>query len=261
MEVSIIQSVIHWEEPEKNFQHFENLVNNFIAKTDLIVLPEMFTTGFSMNCKKLADKHPGKTLEWMQKLAHKNSTAVTGSCIVSDHHSFYNRLYFVYPDGNYVFYDKKHLFRMADENLYYTAGNKRIIVEYLGWKICPLICYDLRFPVFSRNNFTNSTFEYDLLIYVANWPEVRKNAWKTLLEARAHENLAFVIGVNRIGVDGSEKKYSGNSNIINFKGESCIPEKQENLEFIDTVEISYDQLLQYRNKFNSLLDADKYYLI
>ncbi len=256
LRVSVIQTELFWEDKKQNLNHFSTLIST-INDTDLIVLPEMFTTGFSMNCSALFDEHPGKTLAWMQEIAQKKKVAITGSAIIKENNSYYNRLYFVFPNGEFKTYDKRHLFRMADETSYYTAGKEKIIVEYKGWKICPLICFDLRFPVFSRNKYHADTnqFDYDCLIYVANWPAARRKAWNCLLEARAHENLCYVVGVNRIGLDGTNKNYAGDTHVFDFKGTDCIAIEPEK-EAIATIELDKPSLTEYRSKFNTGLDAD-----
>lgn len=261
MRLSVVQFDLAWENPEKNLYLLDHLLNETPDSTDLIVLPEMFTTGFSMNCKTHAEEHNGLGLLWMKRQAQKHGIAITGSIMTRVGQNYYNRLYFVYPDGDFAFYDKRHLFRMADEHLHYTPGQERVIVDYLGWKICPLICYDLRFPVFSRNQYHSKTgFSYDLLIYVANWPEARRSAWNNLLQARAHENLCYVAGVNRVGIDGNKKTYSGDTEIYGFKGDALIQHPGSSA-FIKTIVLDKPSLDDYRNKFNSLLDSDAFTLM
>lgn len=261
MIVSIVQYDIVWENPHKNRLFLEESLSKSIRSTHLIVLPEMLSTGFSMNCRPYAEPHEGETLEWMKTIAKTHQAAVTGSVMVQENGQYYNRLYFVYPNGEFMFYNKRHLFRMAEEDQNYTPGYDRIIIDYLGWKICPLICYDLRFPVFSRNQYhANAGFSYDLLIYVANWPEARRSAWINLLQARAHENLCYVAGVNRVGTDGNGKNYSGDSEVYNFKGEALIQHQGASV-FIKTITLDKFALKDYRSKFNSLLDADDFTLI
>ena len=185
---------------------FSKKIDDIKEETDLIVLPEMFSTGFSMNAAALAEPPEGKTLQWMVSQAQKKVAAIVGSFIVRENDVFYNRLFFVFPDGNYKTYDKKHTFTYAKENETYSEGSERLIVDYMGWKICPLICYDLRFPIWARN-----TDGYDLLIFIANWPKTRTVAWETLLRARAIENMAYCMGVNRIGIDVKNYEYIGHS--------------------------------------------------
>ncbi len=194
LSLSIVQTELVWENPKANFKKFEELLHPLSGKTDLIVLPEMFTTGFSMNPKALYDMPDGETLNWLKQQAKHTNAAVIGSVIIKEEGEFYNRLFFVKPDGTSYTYDKKHLFTLAGEHKHYKPGNNRLIVDYKGWRICPLICYDLRFPVWARYKG-----DYDCLIYVANWPERRIHAWDTLLKARAIENQVYVAGLNRIG--------------------------------------------------------------
>ena len=193
--VTLIQSDIIWEDKVSNLKNYQNKISQ-IESTDLIVLPEMFTTGFSMNPKDISETMSGETIQWMKSNASKMNSAICGSIIIEEDDKYFNRFIWVNPDGSICQYDKKHLFSFAGEDKNYTAGNEKIIIEYKGWKICPLVCYDLRFPVWSRNSE-----DYDLLIYVANWPTKRKLAWKSLLVARAIENQCYVIGVNRVGKD------------------------------------------------------------
>lgn len=259
MNITIVQDDIIWESPEENLRRYSHILNQ-VFDTQLIVLPEMFTTGFSMNTIELSSINNRLVLPWMQEIARLKKCAVTGSVICEENGCYYNRLFFVFPDGTYKTYGKKHLFRMADEHLHYTSGNERLIIEYLGWKICPMICYDLRFPVFSRNQYSEKTgFSYDLLLYVANWPEVRRSAWNCMLQARAHENLSYVIGVNRIGFDGNKKAYSGDSAVYDFKGE-ILTTMISSEPFIQTTHLNKEALNEYRGRFNSLLDADSFVL-
>lgn len=221
MKVAVIQSPLVWEDPQLNRNYFEAKINTIVSEVDLIVLPEMFTTGFTMQAEAVAETMQGQTMLWLQSLAKARKCAITGSLIVTEDGKFYNRMVFVFPTGEVQQYDKRHLFTLAGENVVFTAGTEKIIIEYKGWKICPLICYDLRFPVFSRN-----TENYDLLIYVANWPKTRINAWDTLLKARAIENMSYTIGVNRLGVDGTNLEYVGHSQIVDYLGNSVLePQK------------------------------------
>lgn len=254
LNVTIIQTNLYWENSIKNIAHFDAKINAITEPTDIIVLPEMFTTGFTMNPKLLAEEHGGNGLQWMIQKAKEKNCVVTGSISVKEKNKFYNRLYWAKPDGSYEFYDKRHLFKMGKEDQHYSAGNKKLIIEYKGWKICPLICYDLRFPVWSRNKKDTT---YDVLIYVANWPEIRAYPWKQLLIARAIENQTYVIGVNRIGEDGNNISHSGDSAIINPRGEliSLMQAHQYNSE---TVSLSYSYLQDFRTAFPVLLDGDEF---
>lgn len=249
--VTIIQTPLFWEDIDRNLKMFSDKIKAIKERTDLIVLPEMFTTGFSMNVKTLAEHPDGKTLQWMKEQAKKKKCVIAGSYIVE---GAYNRLIWMKEDGSYETYDKRHLFRFAGEDQYFKAGKKRLITTINGWRICPLICYDLRFPVWSRNNN-----DYDCLIYVANWPEARRKAWNTLLEARAHENQCYVVGVNRVGKDGKDIAYSGDSTIIDPKGNS-ICDTGVGQETTQTVKLSYAVLESFRKKFPVSLDADQFIL-
>ena len=257
--VSIVQPHLIWESPEANYTLLESLVKSINA-TDLIVLPEMFSTGFSMQPKTFYETMDGQAVEWMLHLADKTKAVVTGSLIIKENKKFYNRLLWVTPEGAIHCYDKRHLFSFAGEDKHYSSGESRLIVDLKGWKICPLICYDLRFPIWSRNQNLKgkfSDFEYDVLIYVANWPEARSNAWKTLLSARAHENQAFVIGVNRIGQDGNQINHSGDSCIISPKGETLVS-FEPNQSGVETLEISLNELQGFRTKFGAWRDKDQF---
>lgn len=259
LRVSLVQTNLYWENKTKNLAHFTSLLSN-IENTDLIILPEMFTTAFTMNANSLAESIEGDTVKWIKQISQNKKCAVVGSFICKESGNFYNRLVWADKYGNVSTYDKRHLFRFAGENEFYTAGKEKLIVELNGWKICPLVCFDLRFPVFSRNTLVNNSPEYDILIYIANWPKSRSSAWKTLLEARAHENQCYTIGVNRIGIDGKGNEYSGDSAVINFKGEkisTILPSEEK----IETITFNYSDLLDFRQKFPVLLDADNFKIL
>ena len=253
MKVALIQCLLVWENPQANRNNFEEKINAISEIVDLIVLPEMFTTGFTMNPIKVAETMQGKTILWLQSLAKAKNSAITGSLIIKENNNFYNRLVFVFPSGEMEFYDKRHLFTLAGEDKVYTSGKEKLIVEYLGWKICPLVCYDLRFPVFARN-----VEEYDALLYVANWPKPRINAWDILLQARSVENMCYTIGVNRIGLDASNFEYVGHSQVNDFLG-NYILEPQE-IEGVFIVELNKEKLLDTRNKLGFLNDRDSFEL-
>ena len=252
--VTTIQTNLYWQDIDKNLSHFDSKVSSIKEHTDIIVLPEMFTTGFTMNPLVFAEEHGGKGLQWMQQKAKEKNCVLVGSISVKDGEKFYNRLYWVMPDSSYQFYDKRHLFQMGKEDVHYTAGSKKLIIDYKGWKICPLICYDLRFPVWSRNRKENT---YDILIYVANWPEVRSYPWKQLLVARAIENQAYVVGVNRIGEDGNSIVHSGDSLVINPRGET-INKTMAKEDISETVNLSYSYLEEFRKVFPVMLDGDEF---
>lgn len=256
----LIQSELVWEDPAENRMRFERHFDKITGSPDVVVLPEMFTTGFSMNAAEVAEMHhPDNmtTLNWMRSWAKKLNAVITGSVAVSEEQLYYNRLYWVLPDGRFNTYDKRHTFSLAGEHKTYHHGQSRIIEEWRGWKICPLICYDLRFPVWSRNGIEENQPLYDVLIYVANWPEVRREPWNKLLLARAIENQCFVAGINRVGTDGSGHDYSGDSVAISPKGEiiaACTPHKEEVVHVL----FSAQELSDFREKFPVLFDADRF---
>ncbi len=252
LKIAIIQSDILWENIDGNLSKFESVISSIVDDVDIIVLPEMFTTGFSMHSKAFAETMNGKTIAWMTKMASKKQAHLTGSIIIKDGEKFFNRLIWMSPNGKISHYDKRHLFRMSNEQNHFSAGNNKLIVDVEGWKICPQICYDLRFPVWARNKEN-----YDLLLYIANWPKPRIKIWQTLLQARAIENLSYTIGVNRIGEDGNGYKFSGNSIAVDYKGEitSAI---SDDIEKVEIVKLSYTDLHQFREKFPAHLDADDF---
>ena len=249
MKIAMIQAPLVWENPKINRTYFEEKINSLSEEIDLVVLPEMFSTGFTMHPEKVAETMDGETILRLKNLAKAKNLAITGSLIVKEKELFYNRLVFVFPSGEIQKYDKRHLFSLAGEEKIYASGKEKLIVEYLGWKICPLVCYDLRFPVFARNSE-----DYDLLIYVANWPKPRIQAWDILLKARAVENMAYVIGVNRIGVDGNNHPYPGHSQAIDFLGNFTI-EPQES-EGVFTAEFDKSKMDLARKKLGFLNDRD-----
>ena len=249
MKIALIQSNLHWEAVSQNRNSFEEKITKIDSEVDLVILPEMFSTGFTMNPKDVAETMQGETIVWMKSIAKQKNCAITGSLIITENNQFYNRLLFVFPSGEIQFYDKRHLFSLAGEDKIYRAGSQKQIVEYLGWKICLQVCYDLRFPVFARN-----VENYDLLLYVANWPKVRINAWDILLKARAVENLSYIIGVNRTGVDANNHEYNGHSQVIDFLGNPIL-EPQEN-EGVFIVELDKNIMLETRKKLNFLSDKD-----
>lgn len=254
LRVTLVQTSLFWEDIEKNLEMFSQKLSGFRGQTDLIVLPEMFNTGFSMNAGPLAEKMRGRSTQWLSETAETLGCDVVGSLIIEEKGLNFNRLVWMRPDSSYVFYDKRHLFRMMDEHKPFQAGKERQIVELKGWRICPLICYDLRFPVWSRNRG-----DYDTLIYIANWPEARRHAWSSLLVARAIENQAYVIGVNRVGRDGNRISFSGDSVVVDSRGEA-LSLLQSYDERIETVSLSFRDLLDFRNKFQVSLDADEFSL-
>lgn len=252
---AVLQADLKWEDAEANRAQFQEKIRGLSSRVDLIVLPEMFTTGFSMNAETLAELPKGPSFKWMQQMAAEKDAAVTGSLIVTEDGDFYNRLYFVYPDGSSEKYDKRHTFTLAREHETYRAGEERLIVTFKGWRICPLVCYDLRFPVWSRN-----TEHYDLLIFVANWPAVRIFAWDVLLTARAIENLCFCIGVNRVGTDGNDHPYIGHSAVYDSLGKAMIKTNIEG-EFEQEIVLEKTHLNETRNKLKFLEDRDHFTLL
>lgn len=250
--VAGFQSPLFWENPIKNREYFETKITLLPAIIDLVILPEMFTSGFTMNAENVAEKMNGNTISWLQKLASKNNFAIAGSLIIEENSKFYNRFVFVHPSGEIDFYDKHHTFTLAGEDKMYTSGDKKTIINFKGWKICPLICYDLRFPVWSRN-----TENYDLLLYVASWPIARIKAWDTLLKARAIENMSYVIGVNRIGMDDNGYEYSGNSLIVDYLG-TQLSDLQHNEEGVVLAKINKKKQEDMREKLGFLKDMDSF---
>lgn len=251
LKVTIIQANLIWENVEENLKYFSEKIKSLKEETDLIVLPEMFATGFSMKPNKFA-KFANLQIKWLSEHALMKNTVITGSIIREVKGNFYNSLIWMKPDGTYDIYNKRHLFSFAGEDQYYAQGEKQLITNLKDWKIKPLICYDLRFPVWSRNKN-----DYDILIYVANWPEARIEAWKTLLHARAIENQAYVIAVNRVGDDGNGIAHSGDSLIIDPKG-NVICDFETFKEGIETIELNYNALLTFRKKFPASNDADNF---
>ncbi|WP_242156132.1 amidohydrolase [Aestuariivivens sediminis] len=254
LKIACIQSDLIWENPKKNRKLFSEKIKTITEEVDVIVLPEMFSTGFTMNASKVAETMEGETVAWMQKKADKTGSAIVGSLIVLENDKFYNRLIFAEPSGDLHYYDKRHTFTLADEDRVYKAGHKKLIVEYRGWKLCPLICYDLRFPVWSRN-----VEEYDVLLYVANWPKPRIQAWDILLKARAIENMCYCIGVNRIGMDEAQNEYSGNSAVYDILG-NPITSLKPNREQIEIAILDKKHIGFYRNKLKFLSDRDHFNL-
>ncbi len=254
MKIALIQAPLYWENPTENRSYFQNIILNLAEKPDLIVLPEMFTTGFTMQAAAVAETMDGATVLWMKTVAKSQKCALVGSLVITENDLFFNRLLFVFPDGKLLFYDKKHLFTLAGEHAAFTAGSSKLVVDYMGFKICPLICYDLRFPVFSRN-----TTDYDVLIYVANWPKTRINAWDVLLKARAIENMSYVLGVNRIGTDDHNLVYTGHTQAVDFLGENLIAPQETEAVFVTTLDLK--KLNESRQKLGFLNDKDAFLML
>jgi omega-amidase len=258
LKITLIQSDLHWEDTEANLAMFEEKVWQIGNTTDVIVLPEMFTTGFTMAAPKLAEHMNMRTFKWMKQMADQTGALILGSYIVTVHDRYYNRLLWMEPGGQFKTYDKRHLFRMANEQKVFAPGESLLVGTWKGWRICPLICYDLRFPVWSRNRWDAHTHKlnYDVLVYIANWPTTRIDAWNTLLKARAIENLSYVAGVNRIGQDGAGIEYNGNSSIISPKGEVIYT--NEGTESMRTIALSSNSLEAFRDRFPAYQDADDF---
>ena len=252
--IAVIQFDLVWENPEANRAKLDELFKQTNKNSDVVILPEMFNTGFSMDVSLLAEAMDGETIQWMIKRSSEHQFALCGSLIIRENDQFFNRLVFVEPSGVIHFYDKRHLFTMGYEESHFKKGTKRLIINYKGWRICPLICYDLRFPVWARNKN-----EYDILIYSANWPQPRTDVWNTLLKARAIENQSYVVGANRVGVDGNSITYSGNSQLIGPKG-NMLATSDDYFETIISAEFSSAELIQFRNSFPVLNDADTFQL-
>ena len=252
LKITVLQAYLFWENIDKNLQNIALRLSSIREKTDLIILPEMFNTGFSMNVDALAEPMNGKTMQWMTQLARKYNCVITGSLIITENGKFYNRLIWMTADGTYQCYDKRHLFALGKEHQTYTAGTKRLIVELNGWKICPVVCYDLRFPVWLRNKDA----AYDILLVVANWPEKRALHWRTLIPARAVENQSYVIGVNRVGEDGNQIAHSGDTMIIDPLGETLYHAAPK--EEIFTLTLKKEQLETVRQRFPFWKDADHF---
>lgn len=258
LRVTLLQSDLYWEEIDANLAAFEEKIWQIGQSTDVIVLPEMFTTGFTMNVESLGEMMNMRTFKWMRQMADQTGALILGSFISKVHDRYFNRLLWMEPGGNYKTYDKRHLFRMAGEHKIFSSGESLLVGEWRGWRICPLICYDLRFPVWSRNTYDllAKRLNYDLLIYVANWPTARVEAWSSLLKARAIENLSYVVGVNRVGTDGNGIEYNGSSAIISPKGEVIF--SSEGVEAIKTIELNAHSLQAFRDKFPAFYDADEF---
>jgi omega-amidase len=257
--VTTIQADLQWEDKSANLRRLEEKIDGIAAHTELVVLPEMFPTGFSMRPETFAEQMDGPTLSWMRSVAARKKIVLTGSLIIEEDGNYFNRLVWMLPSGQYGCYDKRHRFAYAGEDAHYTAGQKRLVASVKGWKVLLLVCYDLRFPVWSRQQPPEpSNLEYDLIIYVANWPERRSHAWKTLLQARAIENQSYVIGVNRVGDDGNKIAHSGDSMIIDPQGEVLYHAAPK--EDVFTLTLTKEHLDTIRQRFPFWRDADHFYI-
>lgn len=254
LKIALFQTDIVWENIDANLDQLDTKVANMSDDVELLIFPEMFATGFSMNPSQNFETMEGKVVKWMQNVSKKHQVATVGSVIIKEDHNFYNRLVFSHPSGELEYYDKRHLFTYGGEDKEYSQGNKRLILDYKGWKICPLICYDLRFPVWSRNDQ-----DFDLLIFIANWPKPRISAWDTLLQARAIENMCYSIGVNRVGVDGNKLEYVGHSQVNDMLGKSLV----KSIGKEDVIELVIDKtaLKNAREKFRFLNDKDEFKIL
>jgi omega-amidase len=257
--ISLVQTDLYWQDKTANLAMLEEKIWDLKGKTDLIILPEMFPTGFSMEAAKLAEPMNLTVSKWMKQIAAQTKATVTGSLIIAEGSRYYNRLLWVNPDGYTAYYDKRHLFRMANEDQVFSSGSKLPIFNLKGWEFCPQICYDLRFPAWSRNNWEGSIAGYDVLLYVASWPAARINAWDTLLPARAIENLSYSIGVNRVGTDGNGIGYVGHSAVFDYRGEKILDCGEK--ESIQTITISSQKLEDFRSKFPAWKDADQFRIL
>lgn len=252
LNVTLLQSTIEWQNPAANLQHYADLMEQIDGPTDLIILPEMFTTGFTMDPYANAEGMDGSGMRWLAEQAAKRNVVITGSLVIEEAGKYYNRLIWMQPDGTYQTYNKRHLFAMAGEHMHYVAGQERLVVQYKGWRICPMVCYDLRFPVWARNNGA-----YDLLIYTANWPEKRSYDWNTLLKARAVENQCYVVGVNRVGTDANGHEYKGDSCVID-PGWRHTLYHVEKVEAVHTETLSGEHLADVRQRLPFLEDRDEF---
>ncbi|WP_045471102.1 amidohydrolase [Winogradskyella sp. PG-2] len=252
--VALIQTNLSWENPTENRRLLNSKIDTITTGIDLIVLPEMFTSGFTMNATSVAETMQGETISWLKSKAQEKQVAIIGSLVISENHNYYNRLVCVEPSRDITQYDKRHTFTLVGEHKVYKAGTEKVMFNFRGWNICPLVCYDLRFPVWARN-----VEDYDLLLYVANWPKVRINAWDALLKARAIENMSYCIGVNRVGLDGNNYEYPGHSasyDVLGHRMDSIPPNK----EAIEIVVLEKEHIKKYREKLNFLSDRDDFNL-
>jgi omega-amidase len=260
LNISIVQNDLKWEDKKANLASFENMIAAHKEKMEVVFLPEMFSTGFSMQPSGHAESMDGESVQWMKRIAAEKKIILGGSLIISENGEYYNRLIWMLPNGDFGFYDKRHLFAYAGEDQAYSSGNKRLIASVKGWKLNLQVCYDLRFPVWARQtvpmNENDNDAEYDVLVYVANWPEKRIHAWKTLLQARAIENQCYVVGVNRIGDDANGNHYTGDSMIVDPLGQPLL--QAENKQNVFTYTLQSDQLNHVRQKLPFLRDADPF---
>ncbi len=254
LKIAILQSDLVWEDPKQNRLNFANKIKKIGQSVDIILLPEMFTSGFTMSPSNIAETMKGETIKWMLEIALRSNAAIGGSLVIEEEDAFFNRFIFAKPDGTIEIYDKRHTFTLSGENEVYASGKDIVIIDYKGWKVCPLICYDLRFPVWARN-----TQAYDVLLYVANWPKPRITAWDALLKARAIENMSYCIGVNRVGLDANNHEYSGHSAAYDVLGEQLFA-IEDGKEQVEIVTLSKAHLTSIREKLKFLNDSDNFTL-
>ena len=257
LKVTLIQTTLYWEQPSQNYHHFEQLFEKISSPGDLLLLPEMFNTGFSINPECFAEEMDGPSVKFLKNQAKRMDVSIMTTLMIMEKNHFFNRLIYVDPDGRIQTYNKRHLFRLSEEFKIIRGGQDKLLIDLKGWKISPLICYDLRFPVWSKNRYVNGRYEYDLLVYLANWPGSRSNVWKTLLTARAMENQSYVIGVNRIGMDGFETYHSGDSMILDPKGNFLFL-GESGKEEIHTLVLSAEELKLFRDSFTVGMDWDRF---
>lgn len=255
--VTLIQPDLAWQDKAANLRKFEQYFLDLKGKQDLLILPEMFSTGFVMEPRKIAENMEGETMAWLAHQAEILDTCITGSIVIEEQGKYYNRLIWMQPGGNYAYYDKRHLFRFGNEHLEFSGGRSKLIMDIKGWKICPLICYDLRFPVWSKNRLIEGKYEYDLLVYIANWPGRRSYAFRQLLIARAIENQSYVIGVNRVGMDGKNTMHQGDSAVLDFRGKHLV-EIPPDVEDVETIVLNHSALDEFRESFKVGLDWDEF---
>jgi predicted amidohydrolase len=255
IKVTIVQAPLVWADKKANLAYFAKTLEPLVGGTDLVVLPEMFATGFVTDPTEVAETMNGIVMDWMTATASNLGCVITGSITIAEKGRYYNRLIWMRPDGSFETYDKRHLFRMGNEHQRFSAGKKQLIVDLKGWKIMPLVCYDLRFPVWSKNRYKDGSYEYDLVLYIANWPASRSSVWKWLLTARAIENLAYCVGVNRIGEDGRGLPHKGDSRVLDFKGRKIV-KAATGVESVHTVTLDHKKLQDFRTRFAVGLDWD-----
>jgi omega-amidase len=257
--ITLIQTQLFWEDKVANLAMLEQKINAIDTATELVVLPEMFSTGFSMRPAQLAETMEGETVSWMKRIAAARKIILAGSVIIEQEGQYYNRLIWMLPNGQYGFYDKRHRFAFAGEDAHYTAGNRRVVAQVNGWRVNLLVCYDLRFPVWARQQLQDGGPEYDLLLYVANWPQRRSHAWQTLLQARAIENQCYVVGLNRVGNDGNDIYHSGDSMVVDPLGQTLY--HKADAEDVFTITLQKENLDEVRNKFPFWKDGDSFNLL